>query len=219
MKWLGLGLVVAGLSKASLSEVGASSLAAHALRYRDPATAPAAVTDLTARPVSDSAVVLQWTEVRSSSTAIPRYVVRYGTLGGGFQWATSADVLSGGCAAPIVGSSATGGRPHACVLSGLVANTAYRIQLVAYTGTLNSTAVFGPLSNIADVTTMERIGPMLVSRPRVWIDSIRGVQRVSVDGWGTWPVLVHPRFGDYQGTLEDSAGTVLAHGYLLLVRP
>src|SRR6185295_17975931 len=89
--------------------------------------APAGVTDLTARPLTDSAVVLQWTEVRSSSTAIPRYVVRYGPLGA-FQWATSPDILAGGCGAPIVGSNPTGGRSHASVLGGLNPNQAYQFQ-------------------------------------------------------------------------------------------
>jgi hypothetical protein len=180
--------------------------------------APAAVTDLSARPLTDSAIVLQWTEVRSSSTAIPRYVVRYGLLGA-FQWTTSPDLLSGGCAAPIVGSNATGGRFHACVVWNLLPNQAYQFQMVAYTGVLNSTAVFGPLSNIAEATTMQRIGPLLVVRPRMFLDTIQGVQRLSVPGWGSWAFYAKATFGDYQGTLEDSSGAILARGYLLLVHP
>src|SRR5437899_10555366 len=124
-----------------------------------PPPAPAAVTDLRALALSDSSVVLTWTEVRSSTTGIPRYVVRYGnaTVAPFFSWATSADVLTGGCAAPIVGSNATGGRPHACGLTGLTTNHAYDFQILPYTGVLNSTAVFGPLSNVAEATTMLRV--------------------------------------------------------------
>jgi len=179
--------------------------------------APAGVTDLRATALTDSAIILQWTEVRSSSTAIPRYVIRYDSLGK-FEWSTHPDVLTGGCAAPIVGANATGGRLHACVVWDLKPHLAYEFQMVAYTGTLNSTAVFGPLSNIARVTTMERVGPILLWRPPIFPDTIRGVQRLSVDGWGTWPFYVRTTYGDYRGTLEDSTGAIVAHGYLVVTK-
>jgi len=217
MKWLALILVVAGFSKARLP-LRSSTLAARTSEHRDPATlAPAGVTDLSARPLTDSAIVLQWSEVRSSSSAIPRYAVRYGPLGS-FQWATSPDLVTTGCAAPIVGANAIGGRLHACVVWNLLPNQAYQFQMVAYTGTLNSTAVFGPLSNIAEATTMERVGPILLFRPRMMLDSVPAVAQI-VTPWGTWAVTVKPRYGDYLGTLQDSTGTILARGYLLLTRP
>lgn len=182
--------------------------------------APGPVTDLTARAVSDSAIVLQWTEVRSSTTAIPRYLVRYDSAGGfGLTWASRPDVLTGGCAAPIVGANATGGKPHACVMTGLTPNVEYKFQMVAYTGVLNSTAVFGPLSNVVRAKTMERVGPILVWRPGLYRDTVRGVTWITTPHWGRWQVTIRPTYGDYQGTLEDSSGAVVARAYLLLVKP
>lgn len=183
--------------------------------------APAQVTDLQATALTDSAVVLQWTEVRSSTTAIPRYVVRYDSLGK-FQWSAEKDVVTTGCAAPIVGATATGGRLHACVLWDLAPNTAYQVQLVAYTGTLNSGAVFGPLSNIVTVTTAERIGPMLVSRPRFLIDTafVDGIAVSTYPGIykGRYPIHGSFNLGSYAitGYWGDS---ITARGYLLVTKP
>lgn len=181
--------------------------------------APAAVTDLSARPLTDSAIVLQWTEVRSSTTAIPRYAVRYGPLGK-FSWSTATDLLTTGCGAPIVGANATGGRLHACVVWNLLPNVAYQFQMVAYTGTLNSTAVFGPLSNIAEATTMTRVGPMLVSRPRMILDSLT-VAAASLEDWGTqrYPLAGRFVFGDRLAYFYDSTGVLAARGYLLVTKP
>lgn len=181
--------------------------------------APSAVTDLSARALTDSAIVLQWTEVRSSNTSIPRYAVRYGPLGK-FSWNTASDLLTMGCGAPVIGANTTGGRLHACVVWNLLPNVAYQFQMVAYTGTLNSTAVFGPLSNIAEATTMTRVGSMLVSRPRMLLDSVT-VAAASIGDWGTqrYPLAGRFVFGDRLATFYDSTGAVAARGYLLLTRP
>lgn len=180
---------------------------------------PAGVTDLRAQALSDSSVVLTWTEVQSSSTAIPRYDVRFDSLGK-FLWSTAADLVIGGCGAPIVSTRAAGGRPRACVITGLQPHVAYQFQMVSYTGTLNTTgAVFGPLSNIAEATTAERIGTMLLWRSPLMRDTILGVQRVEVNDWGSWALYVRPTFGDYRGTLEDSSGAILARAYLLITKP
>jgi len=56
------------------------------------------------------------------------------------------------CGAPVYGSTAGGGRTRSCVLKGLLPGRVYSFQLVPYTGTLNSNAVFGPFSNIAKVS-------------------------------------------------------------------
>lgn len=180
------------------------------------ALAPAQVTDLSARALTDSAIVLQWTEVRSSNTSIPRYVVRYDSLGK-FQWGTAQDLLTMGCGAPLVGANTTGGRFHACVIWNLQPNTAYRFQMVAYTGTLNSTAVFGPLSNIADATTMTRLGPLLLWRPRMYRDTL-AVSGI-VTPWGSWQVNVRFPFGDYIAEFKDTLGFTNGRGYLLVVHP
>jgi len=184
-----------------------------------PAVAPAGVTDLTARALTDSAIVLQWTEVRSSSTSIPRYVVRY-DLSRAFSWGTAQDLLTMGCGAPIVGANTTGGRFHACVIWNLLPNKAYQFQMVAYTGTLNSTAVFGPLSNIAEATTMTRVGPMLVSRPRMFRDSVT-IASASIPDFGEphYPLAGRFQLGDRLAYFYDSAGALTARGYLLVTQP
>lgn len=183
-----------------------------------PLAAPAAVTDLRARAFSDSAVVLTWTEVRSSNSSIPRYAVRYDSLGK-FGWIGDRDVVTGGCAAPIVGSNTAGGRAHACVLAGLAPGTAFQFQIVAYTGTLNSTAVFGPLSNIVQTTTMRRIGPMLVAREPALVDSVRLTQ-VEFSDWPDvrWPIRGAFWTGDHYITAYH-ADSIVARGYLLVVAP
>jgi hypothetical protein len=188
--------------------------------------APAAVTDLRASALSDSAVVLQWTEVRSSTTAIPRYVVRFDSAHGTastpqFIWGANADVLTGGCAAPIVGATATGGRAHACVLAGLGPTTMYRFQMVAYTGTLNtSTAVFGPLSNVDSATTMTRTGQVLVWRPKLDSDSfhLRGAW-ISAYPYDTFPLRGWWNYGVYQLAAFGDSGEVVARGYLWVAKP
>jgi fibronectin type III domain protein len=180
-------------------------------------SAPAGVTDLKAFAVSDSAVVLTWTEVASGTSAIPRYLVRYDSLGA-FQWSSAPDVLTGNCGAPIVATRATGGRLRACLLTGLAPGVAYQVQMVAYTGTLNTTAVFGPLSNIVDVTTMQRVGPMLVWRTGMYRDTIPDVTEI-VTPWGDWAITVHLRFGEYRGFLRSDSGVIRANAYLLLVHP
>lgn len=184
----------------------------------DFALAPAGVTDLRVQALTDSSVVLQWTEVRSSTTAIPRYVVRYDSLGR-FLWNTEQDVTTGGCAAPIVGANAAGGRLHACVLGGLLPNIAYEFQIAAYTGALNSTAVFGPLSNVVWQATAERIGPMLVLRPRIADDSF-AVHSAWISAYrDTFPLSGWFRYGGYQTAAFGANGVVTARGYLLITKP
>jgi hypothetical protein len=186
-----------------------------------PPAAPAQVTDLSAFALSDTSVVLTWTEVRSSTTAIPRYVVRFDAASA-YTWTSAVDIVIGGCGAPIVGASAAGGRPHACVLTGLVAHRAYRFQMVAYTGLLNSTAVFGPLSNLADATTAERIGPLLVWRPPVNPGDSMFVQSVSTSYYPRLPNLPLKGWvwaGSYSITGFGTNDSVAARGYLLVTKP
>jgi len=185
-----------------------------------PSPLPAAVTDLHAQAISDSAIVLTWTEISSGSTSVPRYLVRFDSLGK-FDWTTESDVLTGNCAAPIVATRAAGGRPRACVITGLQPNVAYQFQMVAYTGTLNSTAVFGPLSNIADAKTAQRLGPLLLWRPGMsMLDSVT-VQAVDVTDWlpMRFPLRGTFRFGDRVARFYDSTGAVAAIGYVVVVKP
>lgn len=184
-----------------------------------PSVVPAQVSDLRASAVSDSVAVLTWTEVNSSLTSIARYVIRYAKLGS-FMWNTSTDVLTGGCAAPVYGSTAAGGRTRSCVLNNLTPNTGYEVQLAAYTGVLNSTAVFGPLSNIVRVTTAQRIGPAIVIRPRMFLDSVV-FKSVTVSDYGItqFPLRGVFQLGDHYATAYDSTGAIVARGYLLVTKP
>ena len=190
----------------------------HRYRGRKEIAAPGAVTDLRAVAVTDTSAVIEWTETRSNTTAIAKYVVRRWPIGSG-GWSANVDVTTGGCGAPVYGSTSGGGRKRACVLTGLGASRAYDVQLVAYTGTLNSTAVFGPLSNVASVITAVRVGPMLVQRPPGIIDSVRLTQ-VEFSDWPNtrWPIRGTFWMGDHFITAYN-ADTVVARGFLLVVRP
>lgn len=188
------------------------------------ALAPAGVTDLRATPLSDSALVLTWTEVNSSISVPARYAVRVDSTfrtAADFPWGTTKDVVTGGCAAPVVGQTAGGGKPHACVLAGLRPHRQYSVRLISYTGTLNVSAVFGPTSNVAVATTAQRIGPMLVIRPPMFLDTIAIAQASLPYDFGPTRFPVRGRFpaGDRVASFFDSTGALVAYGYLLLVQP
>jgi len=183
-----------------------------------PPVPPGQVTDLRVTAITDTSVVLTWTEISSGTSGIARYVVRYAQQAP-FIWGQNADVVKGGCGFPVYGSTAAGGRTRSCVLGGLSPKNWYRFQLAAYTGTLNtSTAVFGPLSNIVEAVTAERIGPMVVIRPEMMADSfpIRGAW---IDAYpDTFPLRGWFSYGSYKilGFVGDS---VVARGYLLVTKP
>lgn len=183
--------------------------------------APAGVTDLHIAAVTDTSAVLEWTEARSNVTGVAKYVIRGATAVQWRAWTSVTDITYGGCAAPVYGSTAAGGRIRSCVTTRLSPNTGYTVQLAAYTGTLNVNAVFGPLSNSVNFTTGTRVGPMLVTRPRMYLDTIAGLRSVTVGvmpPW-EWPTPITVWLGDYAVTLRDSAGTPRIRGHLLLVAP
>jgi len=184
--------------------------------------APARVADLRVSAVTDSTAVLTWTEVSTAGTGVARYAVRFGRVAD-FTWTAASDVVTGGCAAPVYGSTAGGGRTRSCVLGGLLANTGYKFQVVAYTGVLNSTAVFGPLSNVVADTTdglRVRLGPLLISRAPILIDTV-DVRAASISFFGDRRLPLAGRFplGPQLVVGYDSTGAVVARGYLLVVRP
>lgn len=185
------------------------------------ALAPGRVSDLRVSAVTDTTAVLTWTEVSTGATGIAKYVVRFGPVAS-FAWGSSADIVTGGCAAPVYGSTAGGGRTRSCVLGGLQARRGYGVQIVAYTGTLNTNAIFGPFSNVATIVTAERVGPMLVQRPGLnMADSVfmRAVW-FSAPGYSqdTLPLRGWFNVGAYTalGFFGDS---VVLKGYLLVTRP
>jgi len=185
-----------------------------------PSALPGGVTDLRVSAVTDTSAVLTWTEVPSGTSGIARYVIRFGPFES-FTWGTASDVLTGGCGAPVYGSTAGGGKTRSCVLSGLVAKRAYDFQLVAYTGSLPTTANFGPLSNVAEATTAERIGPMLIQRPPMFLDTLAIAEASLPYDFGPRRYPIHGRFpaGDRVASFYDSTGALVAWGYLLIVRP
>ena len=179
------------------------------------------VTTLRVSAVTDSALVLSWTEVSTHGSGVARYAVRVGSLSQGpFVWANAVDVASGGCAYPVYGSTAGGGRVRSCVLSGLAPNNGYFVQLVAYTGTLATTTTFSPLSNVVQGTTATRVGPMLVTRPRMLLDTVV-ISAVEVSDFAgmRFPLRGTFRLGDRLATFFDATGVVVAQGYLLVIQP
>lgn len=184
---------------------------------------PGQVNDLRVSAVTDTSVVLTWTEVSSSTTAINRYAIRFGPTSS-FSWGSTTDVKTGGCAAPVYGSTAAGGRTRSCVLGGLQSNLPYNFQLIAYTGTLNNNAVFGLVSNIAQAVTAERIGSMLVIRfSGVNTTDTSYVDEISVSGYpgihnGRYPIYGSFNLGTYTIT-GFSKDSITARGYLLVTKP
>jgi hypothetical protein len=214
-----LAVLLVGAFAASGND-GMVSASARPAPKLSPAALPAQVTTLRVSAVTDTTVVLTWTEVSTGGTGIAKYAVRYGQLGA-FTWTPGTDVTAGGCGTPIYGSTAGGGRTRSCVLGGLTPNLAYEFQIVAYTGVLNSTAVFGPLSNRASATTAQRIGPMLVLRPRMLLDTLAIAEASLTYDFGPRRFPLRGRFpaGDRVASFYDSTGALVAFGYLLLVRP
>jgi hypothetical protein len=114
---------------------------------------PGAVTNLAVVFSGENSVTLRFTEVDDGTGSPANYNIRYveGSLGWG--WSQALDVTSGSCATPLIGQSIGG--TITCTVEGLQASTDYDFQLVAYRGTLNVDAVFGPLSNIINGTTQD----------------------------------------------------------------
>ena len=219
MKWMVLAGVLCLMGNGGMVTTSTRSVVASGPKL-PPSALPAQVTDLRVVAATDTSLVLTWTEVSSGLTVPAKYVMRVDTLGAqGFQWWTVPDVTTGGCAAPLYGATAAGGRVHACVLGGLMARRAYQVQVVAYTGTLGS-ATFGPFSNLAIGPTATRVGAMLVSRPPMNLDSV-DIAAASITDYGVvrFPLRGRFRFGDRQATFYDSLGVVVARGYLMVTKP
>ena len=213
-RWVLLVGVIAALGNVGMVERLAPKLTPAALPID-------AVTTLRVSAVTDSALVLTWTEISTHGSGAAKYVVRTSSVAHGvFVWTAQFDVMTGGCAAPVYGSTGGGGRTRSCVLTGLAPATGYYVQIVAYTGTLNVNATFGPLSNLVQATTAERVGPMLVSRPRMLLDTVV-IAAVEVSDFAStrFPLRGTFRLGDRLAVFYDSTGAVAARGYLLVVKP
>lgn len=217
-----LWLLVLALAGGAFAAPGNGGMASSAPNLPPSALAPAAVTTLRVVAATDTSLVLTWTEVSSSITAVTRYVVRVDTTAGRFvNWGVEPEVVTGGCAAPIYGSTAAGGRVRACVLGGLKPHRLYEIAIRGFTGTMNVNAVYGPVSNIAVGITAERIGAMTVVRPPMFVDTLAIAAASLPYDFGPQRYPIHGRFpvGDRVASFYDSTGALVGWGYLLLVRP
>src|SRR5256885_2565829 len=121
--------------------------------------APDAVTDLALATVSDNSVTLSFTEVDDGTGTSASYDIR-STAGSTLTWWLTNGALNsrGTCASPMVGTLI--GAKRVCTVTGLSPSTTYTFQLVAFRGTLNGGAVFGPLSNVTTRQTAEAGGAL-----------------------------------------------------------
>ena len=119
---------------------------------------PGTVADLAVVAATDTSVTLAFTEVSNGMGRPASYDVR-GAVGTTLTWGANATSVSQGtCTTPLAGHAI--GARRTCTVSGLAAGTTYSFQLVAFRGTLNGTAVFGGLSNIATSMTAGSTAPV-----------------------------------------------------------
>jgi len=126
-------------------------------RFRTGGTAPpgppGAVTDLRVHSVTASSITLRWTAVPDGAGGVAKYDLRRGQ-----PWANGASVSP----APVGGAA---GSTLQYTVSGLPAGTKQDFQLIAYRGTLNVDAVFGPLSNVVSGSTTAAPGQLKITCP------------------------------------------------------
>ena len=145
--------VAPGSATITATSHGRSGAAAVTVDRRPP---PGTVADLAVDSVSDSAVVLTFTEVDDGSGRPASYDVRYAPTP--IAWGTATEISRGSCATPVSGTAI--GAKHRCTVLGLLASTQYDFQLVAFRGVLSRDAVFGELSNVVTDTTAQSTAPV-----------------------------------------------------------
>src|SRR6266545_2499188 len=119
-------------------------------------TNPGAVANLTVASVTTNSVTLSFTEVTDGTGQPASYDIRWAA--GTLSWPSATSVAQGICTVPVAGTAI--GATRTCTVLGLAASTGYQFQLVAFRGTLNVNAVFGPLSNVASGTTAASTAPV-----------------------------------------------------------
>ena len=97
--------------------------------------------------VTPDSVTLAFTEVDDGTGRSARYDFRYSVAP--ISWGSALPVTRGSCATPVPGTRI--GAHRSCTVVGLTPGTSYQFQVVAFRGTLNRDAVFGELSNVAEV--------------------------------------------------------------------
>src|SRR4029077_3348517 len=153
------------------------------------ATSPGTVSDLAVTGETDTSVTVSFTEVNDGTGKPASYDLRFapGTL----SWGSASNPSRGTCTNPVIGT--TIGAKRTCTVLGLTASTAYQVELVAFRGTLNVSAVFGALSNVASGSTN---APAVVSVATV------PVTRSSASG-------SIGQTAQFTATLKDASGNVL----------
>jgi uncharacterized protein YjdB len=151
---------------------------------------PGTVTDLAVDATTDSSATLAFTEVSDGLGRPASYDVRY-VVGSTLTWGANATSVSQGtCTTPLAGHAS--GAKRTCTVLGLASGTTYSFELVAFRGTLNTSAVFGELSNVATAVTAASTAP---------------VAAVSITSHNPWVLI--------GGTLQLSAILNDARGNLL----
>jgi uncharacterized protein YjdB len=138
----------AGTTTIVASAGGRQGTAAVTVTAPPPAT-PGTVGDLAVAASTDTSITLSFTEVSDGSGQPANYEIRLAA--GAITWGSAAPVTTGTCAAPVAGTSV--GAKRECTVLGLAPSSIYQLQMVAYRGVLNGSAVFGALSNVAGGTT------------------------------------------------------------------
>ncbi len=138
----------AGTATITASSGGQSGTASITVANAAPVS-PSTVTNLSANANSDSSAAITFTAVSDGTGQPASYDLRYAA--GTISWGSAASVSQGSCAAPIAPVSI--GSTVRCTALGLAPSTSYQFQVVAFSGTLNSNAVFGAVSNVASTTT------------------------------------------------------------------
>lgn len=141
--------VVTGLAAGSavITATSETSIGSAAVDVTSPVVG--AVTTLAVTGTSETTATLRFTEVDDGTGAPALYAVRFATPT--ITWGTATAVTAGTCQTPMSGTSI--GAVRSCTVQGLSAGTAYQFQVVAFRGTFGTTAVYGPLSNVASGTT------------------------------------------------------------------
>jgi len=112
-------------------------------------TQPGAVTNLSVAGTTSNSITLSFTEVNDGTGQPASYDIRWAS--GTFAWWSAASVAQGTCQVPVTGTAI--GATRSCTVVGLTPSATYQFQLVAFRGTLNVKAVFGPLSNVVTGAT------------------------------------------------------------------
>ncbi len=141
--------VAAGTATITATSEGRDGAAALTVTASVVVTNPAKVTDLAVAGATDTSVTLSFLQVDDGTGQPASYIVKYAV--GTLAWSTGLPVTRGTCVTPVVGTAI--GTTRSCTVLGLTPATAYQFGIVAFRGSLNTNAVFGPLSNLASGTT------------------------------------------------------------------